>query len=156
LFLVPSLVKEQTSLQQKGTKQMKKAKTQEEPKAAAPAYQNQVRLVGFLGGDPEQHEDRTVFSLATKTSWKAAGSDEWQSHTEWHRVVAWGKLAPPVGALAKGDHVLVDGELRSSQYERDVPVVGVGMATVTVKAWEIRARAVRKLVHKANKKAAAA
>jgi len=136
---------------------MKKAKTKntEEPKAAAPAYQNQVRLVGFLGNQPEQHEDRTVFSLATKTSWKAAGSKEWQSHTEWHRVVAWGKLAPAVGALTKGDHVLVDGELRSSEYERDIPVVGGGVATATVKAWEIRARAVRKLDHKAKKDAAA-
>jgi hypothetical protein len=151
-------VKEQTSLQQKGTKQMKKAKakTQEEPKAAAPAYQNQVRLVGFLGGDPEQHKDRTVFSLATKISWKAGPSDEWHSYKDWHRVVAWGKLAPAVGALAKGDHVIVEGELRSWQYERDIPIVGGGTTKAIVKGWEIRARAVRKLVRKANKKAAAA
>jgi hypothetical protein len=60
-----------------------------------------------------------------------------------------------VGALAKGDHVVVDGELRSSEYERDVPIVAGGIATVTVKDWEIRARAVRKLVRKANKKAVA-
>lgn len=142
---------------------MKKAKNSKEPKAelkaepnAAPPYQNQVRLVGFLGDSPQLHEDRAVFSLATKTSWKAAGSDEWQSHTEWHRVVAWGKLAPAVGTLAKGDHVLVEGELRSSQYERDIPVIGGSTATVTVKAWEIRARAVRKLVRSKRKKAAAA
>jgi hypothetical protein len=44
----------------------------EEPKAA-PIYQNQVRLVGFLGKDPEQYENRTVLSLATETVLESAG-----------------------------------------------------------------------------------
>ena len=126
---------------------MKKAATNnpEEPKAA-PAYQNLVRLVGFLGDQPEQHENRAILSLATKTSWKAKDSEEWQHHTEWHRVVAWDKLAEAVKYLAKGDHVLVEGELRSSTYERK-PGGGNGVVSI-VKAWEIRARAVRKLARK--------
>jgi single-strand DNA-binding protein len=117
----------------------------EEPKAAL--YQNQVRLIGFLGKDPEQHENRTILSLATKTSWKAHDSDEWQSHTEWHRVIVWDELAEGVRSLAKGSHVEIDGELRSSSYLKHVNI-GVDTITVPTTSWEIRARAVRKLVRK--------
>ena len=124
-----------------------KASKQEETKAA-PVYQNQVRLVGFVGGQPEQYEDRAVFSMATKTSWKPAGSEEWKHATEWHRVIAWGKVAASVAALAKGDHVTVEGELRSRTYQRDVAVADGGQATVNVKSWEIRARVVTKLATK--------
>jgi len=117
----------------------------EEPKAAL--YQNQVRLIGFLGKDPEQHENRTVLSLATKTSWPIKDSDEWQSHTEWHRVIVWDKLAEDVRSLAKGDHVLIEGELRSSSYLKHVNI-GVDTITVPTTSWEIKARAVCKMVRK--------
>jgi single-strand DNA-binding protein len=126
----------------------------EEPKAAS-NYQNQVRLVGFLGKDPEQHENRTILSLATKTSWQAKDSDEWQHHTEWHRVVCWGELAEGVSSLASGDHVLIDGELRSSSYLKHVNI-GVDTITVPTTSWEIRARAVRKLARKRKPAAKAA
>jgi single-strand DNA-binding protein len=112
-----------------------KAKNKPEWKAA-PFYQNHVRLVGFLGSDPERHENRTVLSLATQASWKDKKSDDWKEHTEWHRVTAWRDLAEAVATLAKGDHVLVEGDLRSSSYVTEA---------TTVKAWEIRARLVRKL-----------
>lgn len=157
LFLFLHRVKEQTTFNRKvkGKNNMKKAATNnsEEPKAA-PTYQNLVRLVGFLGDQPEQHETRAILSLATKTSWKAKDSEEWQHHTEWHRVVAWDKLAEAVKSFAKGDHVLVEGELSSSTYERK-PVGGNGVVAI-VKAWEIRARAIRKLEHKKKKKPAKA
>jgi single-strand DNA-binding protein len=119
----------------------------EEPKAA-PLYQNQARLVGFLGKDPEFHENRAILSLATKTSWQPKDSDKWESHTEWHRIVVWDKLSEAVKPLAKGDYVLVEGELRSSQYERDLVLKDGSPACVPIRAWEIRARAVRKLVRK--------
>lgn len=116
---------------------------------AAPIYQNQVRLVGYLGDQPERHEGRAVFSLATQTSWKPTDSQEWQHTTEWHRVIAWGKLATAVASLAKGDYLSVEGELRSSTFEREVEDGVRGTkAKVTIKSWEIRARAVRKLVRK--------
>lgn len=99
---------------------MNKVKNNPEEPKAAPMYQNQVRLVGFLGKDPEHHENRAVLSLATKTSWQAKDSDQWESHTEWHRIVVWDKLAEAVKPLAKGDYVLVEGELHSGEYERDV------------------------------------
>jgi hypothetical protein len=104
----------------KGKNNMNKVKNNPEEPKAAPMYQNQVRLVGFLGKDPEHHENRAVLSLATKTSWQAKDSDQWESHTKWHRIVVWDKLAEAVKPLAKGDYVLVEGELHSGEYERDV------------------------------------
>jgi hypothetical protein len=150
LFRLPSRGEGTNHLQQKRKTTMNKVKNnQEKPKAAAPMYQNQVRLVGFLGADPVQHENRAVFSVATKVSWRPdQDSDEWESITQWHHCVAWDKLAEAVLPLAKGDHVLVEGELRSSSYDRNLPVVGGGTTIVPTKVWEIRARAVRKLARK--------
>jgi len=37
------------------------------------------------------------------------------------RIVAWGKLADAVKPLLKGDHVLVEGEHRSNEYEAEMP-----------------------------------
>ena len=128
---------------------MNKEKNKPEEPKAAPMYQNQVRLVGFLGADPLQHENRAIFSLATKNSWKAQDSEEWQHHTEWHRCVAWGKLADAVKPLAKGDHVLVEGELRSYEYAPKIEIEGkTYVSKGRTLAWEIRVRAVRKLVRK--------
>ena len=127
---------------------MNKVKNNPEEPKAAPMYQNQARLVGFLGKHPEHHQNRAVLSLATKTSWQAKDSDQWESHTEWHRIVVWDKLAEAVKPLAKGDYVLVEGELHSGEYERDVLFRDGNVAPVKHRAWEVRARAVRKLTHK--------
>ncbi len=127
---------------------MNKVKNNPEEPKAAPLYQNQVRLVGFLGKDPELHENRAILSLATKTSWQVKDSEKWESHTEWHRIVVWDKTAEAVKPLVKGDYVLVEGEIRSSEYERDLVLNDGSPATVKQRTWEIRARAVRKLARK--------
>ncbi|HKW88477.1 MAG TPA: single-stranded DNA-binding protein [Candidatus Acidoferrales bacterium] len=65
--------------------------------------------------------------------------------TEWHRVVAWHGLGERVAAsLRQGDHVLVEGTLVSSSYEREY---GKGKKARTVKhtVWQIRADSIRKL-----------
>jgi single stranded DNA-binding protein len=61
----------------------------------------------------------TVLSVATQRSWKST-QDEWASKTEWHRVCVFRpQLAERVAtAIKKGSHVLVEGELVSSTYER--------------------------------------
>jgi single-strand DNA-binding protein len=130
---------------------MNKVKNSEQPKAA-PAYQNRVTLVGYLGRNPEQLEGRAVLSLATKTSWKPKDSDEWQSRSEWHRVVAWPPLAEAVRSLAKGDHVIIEGELRSNERSDLYRVNDETYVPTKVRVWDIRARSIRKLVRK--KKAA--
>jgi single-strand DNA-binding protein len=79
-------------------------------------YKNNIDLIGFVGSEPEaRHTSNgtavTSYSLATKSSWKnEAGS--YESRTEWHRIVAWGKLAESAAKLPKGAHIEVEGELR--------------------------------------------
>ena len=86
-------------------------------------YMNQLTIIGFTGQDADFHftPNRTpvaTISVATKESWKNE-KGEWQSRTEWHRVVAFGKLGEYAKTLAKGSHVLVQGALRSREYEKD-------------------------------------
>ena len=110
-------------------------------------YLNRITLIGFLGGDAERKVSNAtniaVFSLATKTSWKNdAGT--WESRTEWHRCVAFGRLVEFVATLSKGAHVAVEGELRSHEYPREV-VVGAEKTAVPQRVWEIRVDSVLKL-----------
>jgi single-strand DNA-binding protein len=110
-------------------------------------YLNRITLIGFLGSDAEKKVSNAtniaVFSLATKTSWKNdAGT--WESRTEWHRCVAFGKLADFAGNLAKGAHVAVEGELRSHEYQREV-AVGAQKTAIPQRVWEIRVDSVLKL-----------
>jgi single-strand DNA-binding protein len=86
-------------------------------------YMNQITIIGFTGQDADFHYTQngtpvTTLSVATKESWKN-DQGEWQSRTEWHRVVAFGKLAEYAKTLAKGSHVLVQGDLRSREYDKD-------------------------------------
>jgi single-strand DNA-binding protein len=113
-------------------------------------YLNSIQIIGFIGKDPERRQARsngstfTVLSVATQRSWKNA-DDEWASKTEWHRVVAWNSLGERVAAsLRQGDHVLVEGTLVSSSYEREY---SKGKKTTTVKhrVWQVRADSIRKL-----------
>lgn len=113
-------------------------------------YLNSVTLVGFVGADPEQRQAKgngtkfTVLSVATQRSWKNA-EDEWVSKTEWHRVAIFRtRLAQYVlENVQKGSHVLVEGSLISSTYER--PGKGKKAATTKITSWSIRADAVRRL-----------
>jgi single-strand DNA-binding protein len=86
-------------------------------------YMNQLTIIGFTGNDAEAHYTQsgtliTTLSLATKESWKDADG-QWQSRTEWHRVVGFGKLAEYARTLTKGSHLMVQGTVRSREYERD-------------------------------------
>ena len=78
-----------------------------------------VRLIGFLGRDPEEYENRTILSLATEKSWKKPGSETWDSRTDWHRILVWDELVESVRSFAKGDHVEVDGQRHRRQQDAD-------------------------------------
>ena len=84
-------------------------------------YLNSVTLLGFLGGDAETRITKndanvTVFSLATKSSWRDPDNGEWLSRTDWHRCVAFGRLAQVASLLIKGDYVHVQGQLQTREY----------------------------------------
>jgi single-strand DNA-binding protein len=115
------------------------------------SYLNSLTIIGFVGADPEQRQARnngskfTVLSVATQRSWKNA-EDEWVSKIEWHRIAIFRpRLAESVlNSIKKGDHILVEGELVSSTYERPN---GKSKKSPTTKitSWSIRADVVRKL-----------
>ena len=114
-------------------------------------YLNHVQLIGFLGKDPEKRQVRgnganfAVLSVATQQSWKDS-NDEWQSKTEWHRVVAFNRLGESLAdALHKGDHVLVDGQLVSSKYERENGKSKKAKASKVDIFWSVRANSIRRL-----------
>ena len=112
---------------------------------------NSVTIVGFVGADPEQRQARnngskfTVLSFATQRSWKNA-EDEWVSKVEWHRIAIFHpRLSEAVLTnIKKGAHVLVEGELVSSTYER-LNGKSKKSATTKIMSWGIRADVVRKL-----------
>jgi single-strand DNA-binding protein len=84
---------------------------------------NQLTIIGFTGGEAEVHHTQNgavvaVVSVATKESWKDADG-QWQSRTDWHRVVTFGKLAEYTRTLAKGSYVMVQGAVRTREFERD-------------------------------------
>jgi single-strand DNA-binding protein len=117
------------------------------------SYLNSVTIVGFVGADPEQRQARnnvskfTVLSVATQRSWKNA-EDEWVSKTEWHRVCVFRpRLAEHVAtAIKKGSHVLIEGSLVSSIYERsNGNGKGKKAKGTKITSWSIRADVVRKL-----------
>ena len=83
---------------------------------------NKVILVGFLGRDPEVRYTKASqavasFSIATTERWtgKDGNKDE---KTEWHRIVAWGKLGEICGEyLSKGKQVYIEGRLQTREWE---------------------------------------
>jgi single-strand DNA-binding protein len=83
---------------------------------------NKVILVGRLGRDPELKYTPSgapvaKFSLATDESFKDRTGEK-QERTEWHRIVAWNKLAEICGEyLTKGKLVYIEGSIRSHEYQ---------------------------------------
>jgi single-strand DNA-binding protein len=116
------------------------------------SYMNSVTLIGFVGADPEQQEAKAndsrfvVLSVATQRSWKN-DEDEWNSKTEWHRVVIFRpRLAEFVAAkIRKGAHVLIEGSLVSSKYQQQQNGKGKKSKAKEFKLWSVRADVVRKL-----------
>jgi single-strand DNA-binding protein len=85
---------------------------------------NTVTLVGNIGADAQTRTTQTnsrfvTFSVATKTSWKDKKTGEWQSRTEWHRCVVFGKIVERAAQLKKGDRVEVHGRLSTREFLKD-------------------------------------
>lgn len=85
-------------------------------------FRNRVQLVGNLGMNPEivnfdSGSKIAKFTLATnhKTN---IGKDNEKTITDWHNIVAWGKLAETAQKyLEKGQKLTIEGRLSYRQYE---------------------------------------
>ena len=84
---------------------------------------NKVILLGNLGADPEVKylsNGTTVanFRIATSENRVNRTSGEKTTMTEWHRIVAFGRLAEICGEyLNKGKQVYIEGRLRTRAWE---------------------------------------
>lgn len=83
---------------------------------------NKAIIIGNLGSDPEIRTTGSGarvanFSVATSRSWTGRDGQQ-QEKTEWHRIVAWEKLADIAERfLKKGERVYVEGEIEYRSYE---------------------------------------
>ena len=83
---------------------------------------NKVQLIGNVGQDPEVktvNGDRKVanFTLATN-EYYYNDKGEKVDQTEWHRVIAWGKVAEIIEKFVdKGKKIGLTGKLTSRSYD---------------------------------------
>lgn len=84
---------------------------------------NKVILIGNLGADPEVRytaANNAVcnVSVATSDQWRDKQTGEQQERTEWHRVVAFQRLAEIMGEyLKKGSKVYIEGRLQTRKWQ---------------------------------------
>lgn len=79
-------------------------------------------ILGNLTRDPEVRQTPSgqsvcTFAVATNRTWNDASGNK-QEATEFHNVVAWGKLAEICGQyLTKGKKVYIEGRLQTRDWE---------------------------------------
>lgn len=101
---------------------------------------NKVLLIGNLGADPEIRYTQNgtpvaTFSLAT-TERRKGQDGQVQELTEWHRIVAWKRLAEICGEyLSKGSKVYIEGKLQTRKWKDQS---GVDRYTTEIVAWEMK------------------
>lgn len=83
---------------------------------------NKAILIGNLGSDPETRYTQSGsavanFTVATTERWK--GQDgQMQEATEWHRIVAFKRLAEICGEyLQKGSRVYIEGKIQTRKWQ---------------------------------------
>jgi single-strand DNA-binding protein len=83
---------------------------------------NKAILIGNLGADPEIRYTQSgtqvaTFRIATTERWK--GQDgQMQESTEWHRIVAYKRLAEICGEyLNKGSKIYIEGKIQTRKWQ---------------------------------------
>jgi len=85
------------------------------------ALKNKVQLIGNLGFNPEIKileggKKLARFSLATNETYRNAAGEK-VKETQWHTIVAWGKVADIAEKLLKkGSEVALEGKLMNRSY----------------------------------------
>ncbi|MFA6161693.1 MAG: single-stranded DNA-binding protein [Patescibacteria group bacterium] len=83
---------------------------------------NRATIIGNLTRDPEMRtttsgQSVVNFSVATSSQWTDAAGQR-QERTEYHPIVAWGKLAEICHQyLGKGRKVYIEGRLQTREWE---------------------------------------
>lgn len=83
---------------------------------------NKVMLIGNLTRDVEVRYTPSgtavaTFGLATNRSWSSGDGSDRQEETQFHRIVAWSKLAEICGQLLfKGRKVFIEGRLQTRKF----------------------------------------
>lgn len=86
---------------------------------------NKVTLIGYTGKAVEQKYTpggTAVARVSVATSKRVKKNDEWQSVTQWHECVLFGKPAESeyIITIAKGTQVFVEGELQHRKFQKTV------------------------------------
>lgn len=85
---------------------------------------NKAIIVGNLGRDPEMRSTQSGtqianFSVATSRRYNNRDG-QMQEETEWHRIVAFGRLAEICGQyLHKGKQVYIEGRIQTRSWDDD-------------------------------------
>lgn len=83
---------------------------------------NKVMLIGNLTRDVEVRYTPAgtavaTFGLATNRSWSSGDGSDRQEETQFHRIVAWSKLAEICGQLLfKGRKIFIEGRLQTRKF----------------------------------------
>lgn len=82
---------------------------------------NKAFLIGNVGKDPEikrfDNGTKASFSLATSETYTPKGGEK-VTQTEWHSIIAWGKLADIVERyVKKGQPLFVEGKITYRSYD---------------------------------------
>jgi len=84
---------------------------------------NKAELIGNLTRDPEHRKlpsgtAVTTFTMATQHSWRDIKTKEQKESAEFHKVIAWGRLAEIISKyLKKGSKVYLEGKLQSRRWK---------------------------------------
>jgi len=83
---------------------------------------NKVNLIGRLGAKPvaqsfDSGAKKMRLSVATNERFKNK-KGEWEDNTQWHTVIAWGKMCDRIErVLDKGSEVVIEGRIVNRSYE---------------------------------------
>ncbi len=83
---------------------------------------NKVLLIGNLGQDPEMRSTASGTSVANlrlaTTDRRKDRDGNWNDHTEWHSVVAFGRTAENVAQYCrKGKQLFIEGRLQTRKWQ---------------------------------------
>ena len=88
------------------------------------SIKNHVQLIGNVGQEPtvtnlESGKKVALLSLATNENYKNSKGEK-QTDTNWHTVVAWGRVADIIEKYAeKGKEIGIVGKLKTRTYTMD-------------------------------------